>query len=365
MPLLFDEIYLHTPAQLFKLCINADAMSMLNRTKSIYLGERLFSSDSWPSQFFEAVPSLIVHLLSVMKSLTRLQIYSTDKILETGYDFRTGFQRKLDSAASDPTFLPNLAIIIELPDHISLQALCQNRPIFFFYHHEDPYMHADIYPGFEKSGVDVTYNLSAHDVGTLVQESQYTSPNVYCGAGIAIKMRFPREIKCGSQAPVRDSLAWTRTMLAASRIPSDQLYSLEISFEPNPPFQAVEVQLVELEELYEEFPGLEDVTISYPEFHWSRSVDHSGYESKFFEEDTLPEWTPSPLPYALPHCINWWLKELRLSSPETQSDEEFAETIAKLADGIFLRWCPHTLCSLERLTESLFEYYNRPLGSAH
>ncbi|KAF8759064.1 hypothetical protein RHS01_02327 [Rhizoctonia solani] len=298
-----------------------------------------------------------------MKSLTRLQIYGTDAIDESDGDFyfQSGlkFQQRFSLAASDPTFLPNLATIIELPNHLSLEKLCQNRPIVFFYHHHPRYMHIDICPSVNQDGpgLDIAHDLSAHDVGVLIRESYDLSPKLYCPTSIIISMRFPTAIKSGNQAPVVDPLAWTRTMLAASKIPSNRLFSLHVSFEPKPQFQTVEVQFADVQKLYADFPKLKDISISNPRLSWSRGMSDRANESRFFEEDTLPEWTPCPS--NLPHCIDWWLKELRLGSPGTQSDEEFAETIAKLVDGVFLRWDPDILCSPEELIDDLYKYYNR------
>jgi hypothetical protein len=339
---------------------------MLDRTKSVYLGERLFSSGPWPSKIFATMPDLIMFLLRATKSLTKIHIYSTDKIFETPYNYQMGsqLQSKLGLAATDPSFLPNLAIIIELPNHISLRSLCQNRLIAFSCYHFGSCMYADIYPGFGGgvlAGIDIKRTFSAYDIGSLILEIYYISPKINtCRAvGISIHMRFPNELERGVQGPVRNPIDWTRTMLEASKIPRNQFLSIDITFEPSPPFQSVDAQFAQVEELHEDFPELENVKMSYPELQWSRSLEYDGSESRTFESDTLPEWTPCPVPDYSPCCINWWLKELRLASPETQSDEEFAETIAKLADGILLRWDSHTFGGYESLIESLFKCYNR------
>ncbi|KAJ1309481.1 hypothetical protein OPQ81_006256 [Rhizoctonia solani] len=332
--LLFKDIYLHAPVQLFRLCVNEEAMRMLCRTDSIYLGEQLFSYDSWPSEVVEAVPDLVISVLGATNILTRLQVYSSDRPLATNYDFQDNFQHKLGLAASDPGFLPNLRIIIELPEHISLEDLCHGRPIIYYYHQVDPYMRADICPGFKEGGstFDLKHKLSAHDVGILIRESQCISPNVYAGAGISVRMRFPGE-KC---APV-DPLSWTKTMLSASEIPIDELYSLEVIFEPNPPYQSATVQFATAEELHKDFPQLEDIKISYPRLHWSRSADHWGSGSEFLM-DELPAWTPCPRETLMPHWMDWWLHAVELDSKKLQSHKEITETAAKLMDGLLSRW---------------------------
>ncbi|KAF8759148.1 hypothetical protein RHS01_02328 [Rhizoctonia solani] len=314
----------------------------------------------------------MLHVLSATNSLTRLQIYGTDyDKIEHNFHSQSGvhFQHKLDSAASDPTFLPNLAILIELPGHISLRKLCQNRPIVFFCRCDESYMHmhADIYPGFAKGGFELggILDLSAHDVGVLIRESYDAYPNLCCVHGITVHMCFPKEIERGVSAPIHDSLTWVATMLAASGLCYDELVALFVVFEPKLPFQSLEAQFAEIEELQNELPGLEDVVISHPEIHWSRNMGYSSESSKFFEEDTLPQWTPCPLPYYLPHCIDWWLKELKIDSPETQSDEDFAKSMAKLADGVFLRWGYNTHCNLEDFTEYLYDHYSRRLTASN
>ncbi|KDN35288.1 hypothetical protein RSAG8_11723, partial [Rhizoctonia solani AG-8 WAC10335] len=162
-------------------------------------------------------------------------------------------------------------------------------------------------------------------------------------------MRFPEEIKHGSQSPVQDPLTWVKTMLLASKTPFDKLHSLDIKFEPNPPYQSAAVQLAAVEELCEEFPELEGVTISYPQLHWSRSVNHPGYESDFFPEDPLPDWTPYPAEERMPHWIDWWLNALHLRTPDAQSLlplraldahslEDLSITSRMLRNGIRFRW---------------------------
>ncbi|KAH7317994.1 hypothetical protein B0J17DRAFT_747855 [Rhizoctonia solani] len=144
--------------------------------------------------------------------------------------------------------------------------------------------------------------FSARDIGVLVKESKLTSPNLFAGPGISICMQFPEEIKRGSQSPVQDSLPWTKSMLSTSATPFDELGFLQITFETKPPFQSASSQLAAVEELYKEFPGLEEVTISYPELQCSRGVDHPGY--KQFAEDS-PSLNGRPIHARVTWAVGW------------------------------------------------------------
>ncbi|CAE6422632.1 unnamed protein product [Rhizoctonia solani] len=359
--LLFKHIYLHSPIQLIKLCGSEGAICMLKTTDSIYLGERLFTPDSWPSEAIGDAPELLIRVLRATKSLTRLQILSSDRILEEDELFYYNLQQKVDSVASDPTFLSNLAILIELPNHISWKALCHNRPIIYYYYPNEPYMYADICPSYKGggSGLNLKHNLSAQDVGILIKEGQWTTLNMhFCSpSGIRIHMRFPEEIKHGSPSPVQDPWSWVKTMLLASGIASHHLFSLSVQFEPVLPYQSAAAQCAALEELYNEFPELDEVAVSYPFLYWSRSVDHK-YESEFFSDDPLPDWTPQPYEHCMSDWMDWWLKALDLGPLEAQSLGELAQTTAELIDGIRLRWDPehYDIASAEAILEYLSNY---------
>ncbi|KAG8743952.1 hypothetical protein FRC11_013686, partial [Ceratobasidium sp. 423] len=214
-----------------------------------------------------------VRILRATTSLLQLDIF--------GYGFGSGafgpallfalrsdtyrrFTQKLATLQSDPTFLPNLAVINELSAGISLDILCPGRPVVYRSRLSRDHLRLDIYPELsqhttvDKGTPEVMHSFSAKDVGSIIRKIKPTSPlRSVSGLDLFITMRFPDEVRQHKPFPVTDPPSWVRTMLATADLFAEEFESINVEFEPPPPYQPIPAQYSAVQELHRSFPSLE------------------------------------------------------------------------------------------------------------
>lgn len=375
-PLLFREIHLHLPTQIIKLDKNEKAMQMISGTKSLVLHDTVFGRESWgldPNVFPDAtVGHIIIRILRAMASLIQLEIAGrrVPKILSVIRNIKLRgvfhqFAQMLSARRDDPSFLPNLAIVNTFFTGILLGDLCRNRPVMYHRSLGFHRLHLDICPGLAQHDTggrripEVTHSLSAQDIGSIIRKAEPTTipsrtPTSTKTSTWSLIMRFPNEIRQHKPCPVIDTLSWALTMLTATGLPTNQLRSIDIRFEPPPSYQSPPAQLSAIEKLHGAFPSLEYANISFPRIKWSRKILHPLVSPSFGSSSSGSDlvWTVCP-ELEFPETLDWWFDAMSLGDLDAQNIEELEQKAKELWSVMSLRWGEYRIPSTEELMNHL------------
>ncbi|KAH7317995.1 hypothetical protein B0J17DRAFT_686509 [Rhizoctonia solani] len=354
-PLLFREIRLRSPTQIIKLDKNQKAMQMISRT-NLYRESWELKLNMYPDA---TVGHIIIRILRAMTSLIRLEI-SGRRVSKLLAIFRNmslrrisrQFAQMLSASGDDSSFLPNLAFVNEFFTGISLRHLCPDRSVVYHCSLDSHRLHLDICPGLGERGTasgripEVTHSFSAQDIGSIIRNAEPTvRPSCTPTSTLDLIMRFPDEISQHKPCPIRDTLSWTLTMLATTGLPTNQLRSIDVRFEPPPLYQSLSAQLSA------------SAGISFPRTKWSRKGFYSRVsphcESSSSGNDLI--WTVCPQ-LKLPETINWWYDAMNLGDLDAQNNEELKRKAEELWDAMSSRWGKFRVPTKEGLINHLRNY---------
>ncbi|CAE7171060.1 unnamed protein product, partial [Rhizoctonia solani] len=334
-PLLFQEAYLYTPKQLVKLYGNQEALGMLSETKTIFLGEGLFYIHLW-ADFVEGSDDASHYLITVLRaatSLLKLQVIGSPE----SRIICTQIITDLRAPASDPTFLPQLEVLVD-SRAVSLAPLQLNRSIQLRYFYGE--LGRITYPIL--SAPWPKQYLTATKIGTLISESK--GSQMPKGSLFEFIIEFPDTIESSRSPPDLNLLVWLQEVIKTAELSSDCLRQLILTFNPPSPRPSTSKQYAIVTALYELLPTLEQVRVQSPFFTWYRSTLED-------PQDSLPLWTPQPSR----GNIGWWYDALQPHYTGTMTQEAAEQIAEQLKQAYKVRFSAISKRSAEKIGVGVWE----------